>query len=169
MGFSLIAYVDWLVENNKQQHPTLELMAHSFCYGLLEEISELYLAETNEQKILEAGDVLAYSVLILFTLLNYNTEEIADILKPADYCRRPALSEVLHRHQQELAGIFKRLERGDYSIEDIREKLRDTVRDLVISAISYCFSSLDVVASSNKAKLYERLNKTNTFKGEGDR
>lgn len=156
--FTTQAYVDWLIQSNKEVSGFDDLSAFTDTYGfgLIEEVFEVKLASagrSSQSEIdLEIGDVVAYGTLLL-SLLNTN-DVVATRL---DNLRRNMNYSYLEPAQT-FAGLMKRIVRGDFRLVEARVDFEASVGALMSYALSYNSLSVKDICWLNYQKLLSRYN-----------
>ena len=159
----LSTYVSWLIDSNRAitGEPDLRKFAVTYGFGLIEEYGE-FIAEvgSEEARAKEAGDVLAYTVLLLHTFDDTNDSIVKTISNGVT--QKPAIGA-------NVASYLKRFYRGDEL--DVSDDLAFTklLREHLTWVINQTGLSVETIAIINKHKLEKRLSNTGTFKGKGDR
>jgi NTP pyrophosphatase (non-canonical NTP hydrolase) len=163
-GLELISYVEWLIENNRTNTGESDLSQFTVTYGfgLIEEYGEFMAEVGNVQaRAKEAGDVLAYTVLLLHALFGLPYEQIAEVISN-NKTYTPAIGA-------NVASYLKRTFRGDLqTIEEEREFIK-LLREQLTWVMLQTELDLETIALINKQKLEKRLSATGTFQGKGDR
>lgn len=152
-------YYDYIVESNQAFFRSYSLThcAESFGFGLIEEYGEYFDAETSEQAMLEAGDILAYTCLLAQALelpLHDAWNNWHDLLEP---------------NGSKVASFMKRYTRGDEQMQEDKEDFAFLIASYLRWILNYRSLSLSVVAEANKVKLDARIANTGTYKGKGNR
>lgn len=157
----LLSYVEWLIAANKRTTGASDLTSLSQCYlwGTISEVYELITA-SEETKISEAGDVLAYGVLALHSLGESNSTIATNFSRTSTV---PSAVHVMAPLTNALAKLY-RGDEGNYKQQAIAHLYNlvhwaATVTSVPVLTLSYI----------NKQKLEARLSNTGTFKGSGDR
>ncbi len=156
-------YVQWLITTNLKQlqladdsdFGTPELMAN-FGFGILEEYFE-YTKATVENQPKEAGDVLAYFVLLSVSL-GFSRDHVSARLAST------ATEKSLNSKVDELAGALKRVFRGDGSPAEVEM----CAYSLLLWTIGSVSIPVEALADLNRTKLTDRLERLGTFEGSGD-
>lgn len=159
------AYVEWLLESNRTQlgletnadfnRPDL---VSTFAFGLAEEAFEVAGATTDEQKLKEVGDVVAYYCLLSVSLLQ-PLEVLEQDLYHAERQLQP------DNPVADYLGVAKRFFRGDATALRLLQQAYAVLRFV----FSQTALSLLPVLEANKRKLEARLQAQGTFHGSGDR
>lgn len=164
--FTLTTYVDWLIEANEKEFNLNERMYFlaSYGFGQVEEVLELKQAHqsaSHEQMALEAGDVVAYAVLIASLFLD-RPQVVDRLLKCKStfvYDETPVL--------EAFTSILKRHFRNDFNIESNvtepgatkQQEFLSAVFCLVSFALSVSLHSIEDLAWLNYVKLNNRMAK----------
>jgi hypothetical protein len=156
-------YVQWLLSTNLKQHEladdsdfgTPSIMAN-FGFGVLEEYFE-FTSASQENLHKEAGDVLAYYVLLCASL-GFSRDQIAARLTST------AVEYSLQTTVSDLSGALKRLFRGDGSAAIVE----GYAYRLLLWTIGYCSVPVEALADVNYTKLTDRLSRLSTFHGSGN-
>jgi hypothetical protein len=156
---ALIDYINWLVEVNQASTEQLNLakFIEVYFFGAISEVYELQEA-APENKLLEAGDVLAYSCLSL-VVMGMEKETIAAMLGLYNQVVEPPLSH--------LTNALSKLYRGDEG--NYREQVENNLLKLVYWAATVTGVTPYILSIYNREKLTKRLAANGTFQGQGDR
>jgi NTP pyrophosphatase (non-canonical NTP hydrolase) len=164
-------YVSWLIEVNvwfaesRGTKLNSKLSTSTFGFGLIEEIGELQEVINTDKAIYEAGDVIAYVVLLLYSM-DVSEELITLMLEDTSE------ATLLNCHDVSLdvaplAGELKRYFRGDDNVD------MDLICSKCFNIIDYCYfivgHGLETIVQLNQLKLEKRLSNVGTFIGRGDR
>jgi hypothetical protein len=160
------AYLDFIVDFNLRVHSLkkdLDFGADSylgqFGFGLIEESFELTTA-LDKDKPYEIGDCLAYYCLLAVSL-GFSRDFVSKRLQDLKDSRQ----FVVESPVASLAGELKRLLRGDGSTSE--------VETAAYFLLTYCYTyagvPFEAVATLNSQKLTDRLKRTGTLEGRGDK
>lgn len=155
----LFDYISWLTQVNQTSTGEINLAKYKEVYmlGILSEVYELQ-AATPDNKLLEAGDVLAYGVLALVAL-GYSPEEIADVL-----CYR---SMVIEPPLAAFTNDASKLYRGDEG--NYEQRVEQHLFNFIFWAATVTGVTPYILSTYNREKLTKRLAANNgSFKGSGD-
>lgn len=160
-------YVEWLIQVNLEAYPdfTSPVRRADLLFRFIEELSELFLADTYIDEEKELGDVLAIGTLLLFSF-GLTPLDIYLALKDFEPSGR-TLS--LMRRVMDISKASRKLMAGD---QEQVENLKRLVTDSVIISFRICSYAdedhLKRIAAINKDKLVKRLAKDMLFTGSGD-
>ena len=164
-------YVSWLIEVNvwfaesKGTKLNSKLSTSTFGFGLIEELGELKEAINTDKSIYEAGDVIAYIVLLLYSI--DVSEELITLMLEDTHEAIPLNLPDVYAEAASIAGELKRYFRGDDNVD------MDLICSKCFNIIDYCYfivgHDLGTIVELNKLKLEKRLSNVGTFIGRGDR
>lgn len=161
-------YVDFLIDSNERvlsksaSNITDKGVLASFAFGFIEEIGEFNSSVGTTKASLEAGDVIAYTVLILASL-GIERNLIAEVLKNTE------TKHVRFPNVYLFSGEIKRIFRGDSDVD------YSLILSVLATALDFCLLHTDDTVTlldlcgMNYDKLNARLLNQGDFNGRGER